>query len=198
MTVMVTVAIAVMLGLLIVVPLTVQVITAFRGPFLPFGVPTAEWGVTNFVPCGACASRLRGDVLGDDALRRRLDPARAWGSPFGLAWLAARTDLPGRSLVAVLVMVPYIIPPIVKAQAFYLMLSPKTGMAQPAAAVAAVRRRRDGPIDPYSFPVLVVIQALTNVTFPYLLLDADPAEHGRLARGGLARVGGELAETVLG
>ena len=92
------------------------------------------------------------------------------GIAFGLAWLVARTDLPGRNLIAVLVVVPYIIPPIVKAQAFYLMLSPKTGIFNQLLRALPFIGGDTGPIDPFSMPSLVVIQALSNVTFPFLLL----------------------------
>ena len=69
-----------------------------------------------------------------------------------------------------LVVVPYIIPPIVKAQAFYLMLSPKTGVFNQLLRSLPFINGDVGPIDPFSFPVLIVIQALSNVTFPFLLL----------------------------
>ncbi|MEO6510735.1 MAG: iron ABC transporter permease [Nocardioides sp.] len=168
MTVMVTAAIAA-LGLLIVLPLTIQVITAFRGPFLPFGVPTATWGGTNFQTLWSLRADF-GATLWTTTLFVGGATVLAVGIAGGLAWLVARTDLPGRNLVAVLVVVPYIIPPIVKAQAFYLMLSPKTGIANQLLRALPFVDGSTGPIDPFSFPVLVVIQALSNVTFPFLLL----------------------------
>ncbi len=166
-TVLTGFAVAVLV-LVIVVPLTVQLITAFRGPFLPFGVPSAEWSLVNFQTLWSLGSGF-GKVIvvttvfvgGSSALAVLLGGA--------LAWLVARTDLPGRNLIAVLVVVPYIIPPIVKAQAFFLMLAPETGILNQLLRALPFIGGTTGPIDPFSFSSLVMIQALSNVTFPFLL-----------------------------
>lgn len=153
--------------LLLAVPLIVQVITAFRGPFLPFGVPSARWTLENFVTLW----QLREDfwaVLGATAVFVGGSTLLSLAMAFGLAWVTVRTDAPWRRFIGVLVVVPYIIPPIVKAQAYLLMLSPETGLLNQFLRLFPFMP--DVPINPYAFPTMVVIQALTNVTFPYLMI----------------------------
>ncbi|MGX5696715.1 ABC transporter permease [Agromyces soli] len=153
--------------LLLAIPLAVQVITAFRGPFLPFGVSTAKWSAENFVTLWG----LRDDfwaVLGSTAAFVGGSTVLSLAMAFGLAWVTVRTDAPFRRIISVLVVVPFIIPPIVKAQAYLLMLSPQSGVLNQL--LHAIPGLQDVTIDPYSFGTMIVIQSLTNVTFPYLMI----------------------------
>jgi iron(III) transport system permease protein len=149
------------------IPLIMQVITAFRGPFLPFGVSSAQWSVENFVTLWS----LRDDfwaVLGSTAAFVGGSTILSLLMAFGLAWVTVRTDAPFRRVISVLVIVPFIIPPIVKAQAYLLMLSPETGVLNQL--LRLLPWASDVPIDPYAFSTMIVVQALTNVTFPYLMI----------------------------
>ena len=153
--------------ILLAVPLIVQVITAFRGPFLPFGVSSAQWGVENFVTLWQLRDDFWG-VLGATGAFVGGSTLLTLLMAFGLAWVTVRTDAPWRRLISVLVIVPYIIPPIVKAQAYLLMLSPESGVLNQLLRLLPFAS--DVPIDPYAFPTMIFIQALTNVTFPYLMI----------------------------
>ncbi|PRB57891.1 iron ABC transporter permease [Microbacterium sp. MYb45] len=153
--------------ILLAVPLIVQVITAFRGPFLPFGVSSAQWGVENFVTLWQLREDFWG-VLGATGAFVGGSTLLTLLMAFGLAWITVRTDAPWRRLISVLVIVPYIIPPIVKAQAYLLMLSPESGVLNQMLRLLPFAS--DVPIDPYAFPTMIFIQALTNVTFPYLMI----------------------------
>jgi iron(III) transport system permease protein len=153
--------------ILLAVPLIVQVITAFRGPFLPFGVSSAKWGVENFVTLWQLREDFWG-VLGATGAFVGGSTLLTLLMAFGLAWVTVRTDAPWRRLISVLVIVPYIIPPIVKAQAYLLMLSPESGVLNQMLRLLPFAS--DVPIDPYAFPTMIFIQALTNVTFPYLMI----------------------------
>lgn len=152
---------------LLAVPLIVQVITAFRGPFLPFGVSSAQWGVENFVTLWQLRDDFWG-VLGATGAFVGGSTVLSLLMAFGLAWVTVRTDAPMRRIISVLVIVPYIIPPIVKAQAFLLMLSPESGVLNQLLRLLPFTG--DVPIDPYSFPAMIFIQSLTNVTFPFLMI----------------------------
>ncbi|WP_137844746.1 iron ABC transporter permease [Microbacterium sp. 2FI] len=152
--------------ILLAIPLIVQVITAFRGPFLPFGVSSSRWTVENFVTLWG----LREDfwaVLGSTALFVGGSTVLSLAMAFGLAWVTVRTDAPFRRVISVLVIVPFIVPPIVKAQAYLLMLSPESGVLNQLLAALPFT---DLVIDPYAFSTMIVIQSLTNVTFPYLMI----------------------------
>lgn len=153
--------------LVLAIPLIVQIITAFRGPFLPFGVPSAEWTTENFVTLWS----LREDfwaVLGSTAAFVGGSTVLSLLMAFGLAWVTVRTDAPARRIISVFVIVPFIIPPIVKAQAYLLMLSPETGILNQLLRLLPFTG--EVPIDPYAFSTMIVIQSLTNVTFPYLMI----------------------------
>lgn len=153
--------------ILLAVPLIVQIITAFRGPFLPFGVSSAQWGVENFVTLWELREDFWG-VLGATAAFVGGSTVLALLMAFGLAWVTVRTDAPMRRIISVLVIVPYIIPPIVKAQAFMLMLSPESGVLNQFLRLLPFTG--DVPIDPFAFSTMIVIQAMTNVTFPFLMI----------------------------
>lgn len=153
--------------ILLAVPLIVQVITAFRGPFLPFGVSSAQWGVENFVTLWQLRDDFWG-VLGATGAFVGGSTVLSLLMAFGLAWVTVRIDAPLRRIISVLVIVPYIIPPIVKAQAYLLMLSPESGVLNQLLRLLPFAS--DVPIDPYAFPTMIFIQALTNVTFPYLMI----------------------------
>ncbi len=153
--------------LVLAIPLIVQIITAFRGPFLPFGVPSAQWTTENFVTLWTLRDDFWG-VLGSTAAFVGGSTVLALLMAFGLAWVTSRTNAPIRRVISVLVIVPYIIPPIVKAQAFLLMLSPETGILNQLLRLLPFTG--EVPIDPYAFSTMIIIQALTNVTFPFLMI----------------------------
>lgn len=156
---------------LLLVPLAVQAIAAFRGPYLPFWVPSARWGLANVRSLYALGGQLGSTIwatfwfVGGAAL---ISVVLAWG----LAWLVVRTDMRGRSLITVLVVLPYVIPPIVKAQAFYLMLSPRSGILNQLLRALPFVGGNSGPINPFAFSSITVVQALCSVTFPFLLFVA--------------------------
>lgn len=154
---------------LLLVPLGIQLITALRGPYLPFGTSSSQWGFENF-------SELYG-LAGDFGVTVRDTTLFVGGSAlisiliaWGLAWLVVRTDVPGRNVIAVLVLVPFVIPPIVRAQGFLLMLAPESGVLNQLLRALPLIGGEAGPIDPFDFLTLTVVQGLSNVTFPFLLL----------------------------
>jgi iron(III) transport system permease protein len=159
----------VVIAYLLVIPLVTQLIASLRGPYLPFGVPTAQWGLDNY----ATLYGAGGDFV--DVLRTTflyvggatlISGLIAWG----LAWLVVRTDLPFRTLISALILVPYIIPPIVRAQSWVLMLAPETGLLNQLLRTFPLFAGESGPIDPFAFPTIVVVQGIVSVTFPFLLL----------------------------
>jgi iron(III) transport system permease protein len=164
-----TIVSVVVIAYLLVVPLAIQLVSAFRGPYLPFGVPTAQWGIETFKTLYGSG----GDIL--DVLKVTLvfvggatiiSITLAWG----LAWLVVRTDLPFRTLVSGLVLLPYIIPPLVRAQSWVLMLAPQTGLLNSLLRFLPWFAGDTGPVNPFAFATLIVVQGIVSVTFPFLLL----------------------------
>lgn len=154
---------------LLVVPLATELIASFRGPYLPFGVPTAQWGIGNYQKLFSLTGGLPATIVATTAYVGGA-AAISVGLAWALAWLVVRTDLRFRNVIAVLVLVPYIIPPIVRAQSYLLMLAPHSGLFNQMLRVFPWWAGETGPIDPFAFPSLIVIQGFAAVTFPFLLL----------------------------
>lgn len=167
MTVLLSLSVA-MIFYLLLVPLIVQTISAFRGPFLPFGVPTAQWGLDNFRTLYGTEGDLWA-TLRATALFVGGASVVSLGVGFCLAWLVVRTNLRGRKVVSVLVVLPFLIPGIVMAQSYYLMLSPESGVLNQALRLLPFFDGDSGPINPFAFPSVVVIQGLAWVAFPFML-----------------------------
>jgi iron(III) transport system permease protein len=81
-----------------------------------------------------------------------------------MAWLVARTDLPGRSLVRALVLASFVTPPFLGAIAWEILAAPNAGI------INAVYRWTTGAegalVNIYTFPGLVF--AIACYTFPYV------------------------------
>src|SRR5215469_11270937 len=159
---------AVVIAYLLLAPLVIQLASSLRGPFLPVGVPGTRWSLAAYrqlyTAGGGLLATVRATALyaGGATL---LSVSLGWA----LAWLVARTDLPGRNVIAVLALVPFVIPPIVRAQAYVLMLSPTSGVLNQMLRLLPFWRGASGPIDPFSFPAMTTVQGLSSVTFPFLL-----------------------------
>ncbi|MFN8622111.1 MAG: ABC transporter permease subunit [Chloroflexota bacterium] len=164
-----TIVAVVVMAYLLLIPLLTQLISSLRGPGLPFGLPSAQWTLQNYQTLFSFGSGL-GDTFLQTALFVGGAAIISTSLAFGLAWLVIRTDLPWRILVSALVLVPYIIPPIVRAQSYVLMLAPKTGILNQILRIFPWWAGDTGPIDPFSFIWVVIIQGFAAVTFPFLLL----------------------------
>ncbi|HEY1622826.1 MAG TPA: iron ABC transporter permease [Streptosporangiaceae bacterium] len=192
MTVLTAAAVLVAVYLLLV-PLVMDLITSVRGTFLPFGLPDIHWGLQNYRALSAGSGGLGSTVL-DTAIYAggAMLVAMLLGS--ALAWLVARTDLPGQRVISVLVIVPFIIPPIVMAQSYILMLGPQAGVLNELLRVLPWWHGQAGPVDPFSFGTMVVLQGLSLVPFPFLLLapamgnmDGSLEEASRMSGASFAR-----------
>src|SRR5215469_7504476 len=159
---------AVVIAYLLLAPLVIQLASSLRGPFLPVGVPGTRWSLAAYrqlyTAGGGLLATVRATALyaGGATL---LSVSLGWA----LAWLVARTDLPGRNVIAVLAIVPFVIPPIVRAQAYVLMLSPTSGVLNQMLRLLPFSRAASGPVDPFSFASVTIVQGLSSVAFPFML-----------------------------
>jgi iron(III) transport system permease protein len=201
MTVLTVIAVAIA-GYLLLVPLVLDLITSVRGTFLPFGLPGIRWGLQNYRALFSGGSPGAGSSGGGGLGATVLDTALYAGGAtlvamlIGsvLAWLVARTDLPGRRLISVLVIVPFIIPPIVMAQSYILMLAPQAGVLNELLRLLPFWHTGSGPVNPFSFTTMIVLQGLSLVPFPFLLLapamqnmDGSLEEASRMSGASFAR-----------
>jgi iron(III) transport system permease protein len=88
----------------------------------------------------------------------------ALGAP--LAWLTARTDLPGRGLVRGLVLASFVTPPFLGAFAWVMLAGPNAGL------VNGVWRQLTGSADPLVniFTMTGLVFVVTMYTFPYVYI----------------------------
>jgi iron(III) transport system permease protein len=107
-----------------------------------------------------------------------------------LAWLVARTDLPGRRLVRALVTASFVTPPFLGAIAWEILAAPNSGLINVLYRWLAGGQPYDAPlVNIYSFAGLVF--AISCYTFPYVFT---------LVANGLDRVPSDLedASSILG
>jgi len=111
-----------------------------------------------------------------------------------LAWIVARTDTPGRRILEVAALVPFICPPFIGALAWTLLGSPNTGLLnQWARRLLGVERL----VDMYSLGGMVVVIGLYTAPFVLLIvggalrsMDASMEEASLMAGAGQAATTG--------
>jgi iron(III) transport system permease protein len=116
-------------------------------------------------------------VLGDPPLQRALwntvvlafwsgVVALAIGAP--MAWLSARTDLPGRRILQSLIMASFVTPPFLGAFAWVMLAGPNAGYLN------QLYRRltgAEGPlVDIFSMPGLIFVVAIYTVPYVYIMI----------------------------
>lgn len=156
-------AIGLLLVYLVVVPLVLLAISSVR----PTGFPL-EPGFTfsNFSKVFLADNfpRLVQTTvifaLGSTALAMVLGTA--------LAWLVERTDLPGRNLFRLLVILPMATPPVLLAIGWAMLLSPRTGFFN--LILRDLFGLDSAPFNVYSLPGMMFVEALALVPTAFLFL----------------------------
>jgi iron(III) transport system permease protein len=95
-----------------------------------------------------------------------------------LAWIVARTNTPGKSLIEILPLYPILMPPIAKTIAWITLLAPRSGILNNTLDVLTGTKVE--PFNAFSIPALIWVFGLTLVPLAYLtmlpvLLNFDPA-----------------------
>ena len=110
-----------------------------------------------------------------------------------LAWLVARTDLPGRRWIEIASLVPYMLPPFIGAMAWTQLLAPRVGYLNKL--LTGLFHTTTAPFNLYSFSGIVWV--MTMYTFPFIFITAKGAlermnpsleEAARIAGAGKIRV----------
>lgn len=103
-----------------------------------------------------------------------------------LAWISIRTNAPFRRIFELTAIVPNILPPVMLAVAWTLLLSPRTGLLN--RFVMEIFGLEEAPLDIYSLGGMVFVEALITTPLAFLLISAalysmDPAleESARVA-----------------
>lgn len=88
-----------------------------------------------------------------------------------LAWLVARTDLPGRWLISITCLVPYMLPPFIGAIAWTQLLAPRVGYLNKLFML--ITHATSGPFNLYSFSGIVWVMSI--YTFPFVFITTRSA-----------------------
>ncbi len=104
-----------------------------------------------------------------------------------LAWITVRTNAPGRALFELVALAPNVLPPLLVATSWTLVLSPRIGLLN----VALLRPLGFPPLNVYSLGGMIFVEALVTTPLAFLIIAAalramDPAleEAARLAGSG--------------
>ena len=156
---------------LIAVPLAMLVYAAFRGPadFLPFE-PGAQWTFDN-VRTVFTDPVMYGEIVPDTLIFVAGTVGLSTLMALTMAWLIERTDLRYRNVWFALVIFPTLIPIVVKAIAWILLLSPNAGWINHLIR-SATGWSGKGPIDVFSMPGLILCQSLSVAPFMVLQFSA--------------------------
>ena len=151
-------------------PVALTLFSAFRTPGdrLPYE-PGVGWGIANFTDLYTTGALQH--TLGDTAVFVVGSVALAFALGFALAWLVERTDLPLRTWVYVLLLVPLMMPGLVTTIGWILLLGERTGALN--VGLRAVLPFWDvGPFDIFTMYGMVLVQGFGLVTLMFVFLSA--------------------------
>ncbi len=159
-------AVALVLG-----PLSMLLIAAFRGPqdLLPFE-PGAQWTLANLAAIYLDANLYR-SIIPDTFIFTAGSVTLTFVIAFALAWLVERTDLPLRDGIYTVVLFPLLVPGIVFSITWIFLLAPNTGWVN-VALRAMLGRGGEGPLNIFSMGGMILVQGIGLVPFIFLLLSA--------------------------
>ena len=159
-------AVALVLG-----PLSMLLIVAFRGPqdLLPFE-QGAQWTLANLAAIYLDANLYR-SIIPDTFIFTAGSVTLTFAIAFVLAWLVERTDLPLRDGIYTIVLFPLLVPGIVFSITWIFLLAPNTGWVN-VALRAMLGRGGEGPLNIFSMGGMILVQSIGLVPFVFLLLSA--------------------------
>lgn len=159
--------------LLILIPTGALVIDSFRDA--PPGAPGA-WTVANYVT--VLTSPRIWTVAGTTFWIALASTAIALTAGFYLAWLVARTDVPGRRVLAVVAIVPFLAPSLIVAIGWAIIGNPDNGVIN--GFYRALTHQTGAPIDVYSYWGVALVMSFPAAGFIYLMMlgplgNSDPS-----------------------
>src|SRR5262245_51183726 len=152
----------------LVVPVVMLIVSSLRTgpPSLP-----GPWTLRNFVVAFSSDFFFR-SLLNTFIVSTGATVA-ALGLAIGFAWLIERTDMPFRGAAWVAVMLPLVIPGVLFALAWMLLLLPKTGLINVVARAALSPlgwNVEEGPLNIQSLGGLIFLGALRGVSTAFLMI----------------------------
>jgi iron(III) transport system permease protein len=160
---MLTVVVLVLVG----IPLATAAIASLRpGDTLPFDA--GAWTLANFGQALTSAQALQ--LVRNTLIYMLASLAVALPIALALAWLVERTDMPLRDWLYTLILIPMVIPGLLQAIGWALLLNPRNGVVNIVLRAVTGSDSPTGPLSLYTIPGLVGITALTIVPSSFLML----------------------------
>ncbi len=142
----------------------------FYGSFLsaPIGV-AGPFTLANYVD--AYSDPLTYQLLLNSFLFAGFSAVLATALATILAWIAIRTNAPGRKFFELTAIVPNVFPPVMLAVAWTVLLSPRTGLIN--RFLMEVFSLKEAPLDIYSMPGMIFVEALITTPLAFLMVSAS-------------------------
>jgi iron(III) transport system permease protein len=167
-----------LIGYLVLAPLAMLLFSSIKSTADRLPIEPGPLTVQNYVRVFLSADtyRLLGTTLGYGA--GSLVVALSLAASF--AWLLERSNIPGRSLLSVLLLAPMAVPPMMLAITFILLASPTIGLVNVVLRAALHIEGNAGPLSIYSLPGMMLVSGVAMVPSVYLMLagafrNMDPA-----------------------
>ncbi len=162
---------ALLLIYLVLGPLLMLVVSSFKETdgTLPFeeGVP---WTIGNFVQVLTDPGTYR--VLVNTFLFAAGALTVSFTLAITFAWLIERTDLPLRNVLFVVIIAAIGMPNVIAGIAWALLLNPVNGLINLVARDLLALDIRQGPLNVYTLPGMILVQGITLVPITFLLVAA--------------------------
>jgi iron(III) transport system permease protein len=184
-------------GVLVLLPISMLILGSLSDARLPSEFSIERLNLNNYV--AAYANPLTYRVLGNTAIFVAGSMFFGLTFAFLVAWLVARTDMPGKWLAHVGIPVSLAIPGMLESMAWVLLFSPRIGFANRFAM--STFGLDSAPFDVYTMTGMIALESLRTVPTAFLmffplLFKFDPAlEEAALMSG--SRLGGMVGRVTL-
>ncbi len=157
------IVLAVLLALLTVLPVATVIVASFR----PSGLPLSDgWTLEHFVKVWSSAYSYR--LVWQTLVFAAGSTAFGIALAAALAWLVERTDMPGRDLFRVGILMPMATPPLLLAIGWVLLMSPSIGIIPSMLAPVFGEGAKNFSV--YNLPGMIFVQGLAYVPTSFLML----------------------------
>ena len=164
-------AVVVCIGVIIAYLSLSPTIMLFYGSFRskPLGVPSAEFTLAHYLHAYTDPSTYQ--LLFNSFVFALGSSVLATALAATLAWISIRTNAPFRKVFELTAIVPNIVPPVMLAVAWTVLLSPRTGLIN--RLLMEVLSLDEAPLNLYSLSGMIFVEALITAPLAFLLISAS-------------------------
>ena len=164
-------AVVVCIGVIIAYLSLSPTVMLFYGSFRskPLGVPGAEFTLAHYLHAYTDSSTYQ--LLFNSFVFALGSSVLATALAATLAWISIRTNAPFRKVFELTAIVPNIVPPVMLAVAWTVLLSPRTGLIN--RLLMEVLSLAEAPLNLYSLSGMIFVEALITAPLAFLLISAS-------------------------